>query len=196
MGSTADGVSGSHEKQRGSAPRGSTGARARLVVALVGTVLVLAYAILAVVQILVLNPVAAAPGRTLAEIHRDVETADQSLMPGFAVGIPLLGVVLALLLGVLGVRRRVPTSTSALGYLTLLAAGTPAYFMASFGAGMSLADTYGISGGDHSRWSWVLYGTSAAAMVLVGLVGIGTLLHQVLRALRAGDHTPTDPSSR
>lgn len=119
------------------ARRSGGAARGHVAVVLVGTSLVLAYATLAVVQILVLNPLAAAPGRTLSQIHRDLEAADQSLSPVLAVGIPALGVVLALVLGVVGMRSRTPVSTLALGYLVLLAAGTPAYFAASFGAGMS-----------------------------------------------------------
>lgn len=178
------------------ARRSGRAARGRVAVALVGTSLVLAYATLAVVQILVLNPLAAAPGRTLPEIHRDLEAADQSLSPVFAVGIPALGVVLALALGVFGMRSRTPVFTLALGYLALLIAGTPAYFVASFGAGMSLADTYFIGGADHSPWSWPLHATSAAATVLLALVGAGRLLQLKLRAPRAGDHTPSTPSPR
>lgn len=178
------------------ARRSGRAARGRVAVALVGTSLVLAYATLAVVQILVLNPLAAAPGRTLPEIHRDLEAADQSLSPVFAVGIPALGVVLALALGVFGMRSRTPVFTLALGYLALLIAGTPAYFVASFGAGMSLADTYFIGGADHSPWSWPLHATSAAATVLLALVGAGRLLQSKLRAPRAGDHTPSTPSPR
>lgn len=178
------------------ARRSGRAARGRVAVALVGTSLVLAYATLAVVQILVLNPLAAAPGRTLPEIHRDLEAADQSLSPVFAVGIPALGVVLALALGVFGMRSRTPVFTLALGYLALLIAGTPAYFVASFGAGMSLADTYFIGGADHSPWSWPLHATSAAATVLLALVGAGRLLQLKLRAPRAGDHTPSAPSPR
>lgn len=178
------------------ARRSGRAARGRVAVALVGTSLVLAYATLAVVQILVLNPLAAAPGRTLPEIHRDLEAADQSLSPVLAVGIPALGVVLALALGVFGMRSRTPVFTLALGYLALLIAGTPAYFVASFGAGMSLADTYFIGGADHSPWSWPLHATSAAATVLLALVGAGRLLQLKLRAPRAGDHTPSTPSPR
>ena len=178
------------------ARRSGGAARGHVAVVLVGTSLVLAYATLAVVQILVLNPLAAAPGRTLSQIHRDLEAADQSLSPVLAVGIPALGVVLALVLGVVGMRSRTPVSTLALGYLVLLAAGTPAYFAASFGAGMSLADTYFIGGADHSPWSWPLHATSAAATVLVALAGAGRLLQLMLHAPRAGDHTPGTPPPR
>lgn len=178
------------------ARRSGRAAPGRVAVVLVGTSLVLAYATLAVVQILVLNPMAAAPGRTLSEIHRDLEAAGQSLSPVLAVGVSTLGVVLALVLGVFGVRSRTPVFTLALGYLALLAAGTLAYFVASFGAGMSLADTYFIGGADHSPWSWPLHATSAAAMVLVALSGAGRLLQLILHAPRAGDHTPSTPAPR
>ena len=50
--------------------------------------------------------------------------------------------------------------------LALLVLGAPAYVVASFPAGMSLADTYGISGGDHSPWASPLFATSLAALLL------------------------------
>jgi hypothetical protein len=52
----------------------------------------------------------------------------------------------------------------------MIVLGTPAYFFASFGPGMSLADTYPISGGDHSPWARPLY--AASALALLALVGV------------------------
>ena len=55
-------------------------------------------------------------------------------------------------------------------YLILLALGTPAYFIANFGPGMALADTYGIGGADASPWAVPLHVTSMLAVIaLAGL---------------------------
>ncbi len=59
----------------------------------------------------------------------------------------------------------------AAAYLVLLVLGTPAYWVASFGPGMALADTYAISGADSSPWPAPLYVTSGLALVaLAGLL--------------------------
>ena len=50
-------------------------------------------------------------------------------------------------------------------FLVLLALGAPAYFWANFGPGMALADTFFVSGGDHSPWSAPLYVTSGLAVL-------------------------------
>ncbi len=54
--------------------------------------------------------------------------------------------------------------------LAVLALGAPAYFWGAFGMGMDLADTFMITGGDHSAVPPVLYAVSGWALVaLVGL---------------------------
>lgn len=136
-------------------------------IALVGTTLVVLYAAFAALQILVLNPLAAVPGRSLAEIQADMAAAGEptGAVPAFIV----LGIGVALALAFLVVvfwRGEARPGAALLGYALLLACGAPAYFFASFGAGMSLADTYGISGGDHAPWAKVLYVVSAAALVV------------------------------
>lgn len=65
-------------------------------VAVVGTVLVVAYALLAGAQILVLNPLAAAPGRTLEEIHADLASANEVIFTPVVVGILAPGPAIAL----------------------------------------------------------------------------------------------------
>lgn len=141
-----------------------------LVIALVGTVAVAAYAALAALQILVFNPLAGAPGLTLEQIHADMAAMNQA--PGTA-GVLIflgLGVVLALTLLVLLVRRADTTPrATAYAYLLMLALGAPVYFAVSFGPGMSLADTYFISGGDQAPWGAVLYGVSLAAVICVAI---------------------------
>lgn len=142
--------------------------RSTVVVAAVGTALVLGYATLALVQILYLNPLAAAPDRTLAEIHRDLAVANESLSAPMAFAIMGIGPIFAVVvLGLTAARRIANPWATALIYLAVLTVGPGAYFVASFGAGMSLADTYGISGADYSPWARPLYFVSLAAAVLL-----------------------------
>lgn len=161
-------------------------------IATTGTVAVTAYAALAALQILVLNPIAAAPaGGDLAQIQRDLTAANESLGAPLVLTVLGIGVVLAIALLVLLARLRDATPmAAALAYLLLLILGTPAYFMASFGAGMALAYTYMISGGDHSPWAWLLYWTSALALLSAGLLGAVSLA----RLQRRKATTPTDPA--
>ena len=143
------------------------------IVAGAGFLLVLAYAVLAVVQILILNPLAAVPGRTLEQIHADLTARNESLAIPFvffelAIGPLLAGVLLWLAL----MGRQRSALKSAVFALVLLGLGPLVYFFASFGAGMSLADTYGISGGDHSPWAGPLYVTSLLAWVALLVIGV------------------------
>lgn len=152
-------------------PAGRVGA-----VAVVGTVLVIAYALLALVQILVLNPLAAVPGAGLGEIYDGVAAAGESMsVPGVVV---CLAVGPAIAFGLL--RRvwrgpEVQTRGVVAAYLALLALGAVAYFWASFGPGMSLADTYGISGGDHSPWAVPLHVTSGVGFVALIAMALGAV---------------------
>ncbi|MCD5348396.1 hypothetical protein [Agromyces sp. S2-1-8] len=139
------------------------------------------YAGVAALQILVWNPLAAVPGRALAEIYAEAEAAGQSLTPVVTILILGAGGCLAgLVLGfaVRGVFPGVWLMVSV--YLLLLVFGAPAYFIASFSPGMSLADTYMISGGDYAPWGHVLMLVSAAA--LAGLVAIAVAA--VVRGMR------------
>ncbi|QEW00347.1 hypothetical protein F6J84_09750 [Microbacterium caowuchunii] len=138
--------------------------RAVVVIACIGTLLVIAYAGLALLQILVLNPLAAAPGRSLDRIHTEMAMAGESLSAPMAIGVLSVGVAIAVLALVLLARSRVATPIAAVfAYLLILVFGAPAYFVASFGAGMGLADTYLISGADRSPWAAPLYVISALA---------------------------------
>lgn len=146
-----------------------------LVAAIVGTVVVMAYALFAAVQILVLNPLAAVPGASLRDIYAHVAEAGDSMgvlvvLASLAVG---PGIAIALLVAVwsgpaTSVRR------VALQYLALVALGALGYFWASFGPGMALADSYFISGGDHSPWATPLYVASGLALVGSLLYGFAT----------------------
>lgn len=142
--------------------------RTVLLISVLGTVSVVVYAGLAALQILVLNPLAARPGASLAQIHADMAAMNEA--PGTAMTLAILGlgVALAVMLLVLLVRRADATPVAALlGYLSVIVMGAPAYFIASFGPGMALADTYGIGGADYSRWALPLYAASLAALVAI-----------------------------
>jgi len=142
-------------------------------IAVAGTVAVTAYAAFAALHALVLNPLAAAPGRSLAQIHDDVAAAGESLGWRMVTVILGLGVLAAVaLLRALWRSRQATARSAQLGYLTLLVAGAPAFFWASFPPGMALADTYGISGASHCRADLVLYAISAAALVTLAVLGL------------------------
>lgn len=148
--------------------------RFSLVIASLGTLLVFGYALLAVMQILWLNPLAAAPGMQLDKIWEDVAVANESMHVPVVLGIMAIGPLVAMLVLVTAaLRPKTIPLVIAVVYLLILIHGAIAYFWASFGPGMSLADTYGISGGDHSPWAIPLYLTSAAA--LMSLLGIGLM---------------------
>ena len=145
-------------------------------IALLGTAAVVAYAVLAGTQILVLNPWAAAPGRSLAQIHADLHAAGESLGTPWVLAILGLGVALAVGMVVTAWRSRSDDRLMyAFGYLALLELGTPAYWLTSFGSGMALADTYGITGGDHAPWAIPLYVTSGLAFVAMVALGLASL---------------------
>jgi hypothetical protein len=145
-------------------------------VAIAGTVVVAMFAALGAVQVLVLNPLAAVPGATLDQIDTELAAAGESLGAPLVLLIMALGAVLAGALLVLTLRGRPTTRVVAIGYLTLIMLGTPVYWVASFGAGMALADTYGISGADYSPWSMPLHLAGGAALTaLVVLLGTGQL---------------------
>lgn len=139
-------------------------------VAVIGVTAVTAYAGLAALQILVLNPLAAAPGSSLDAIYAEMDAAGEAMpvtMPLLILGV---GVAAAIVVALLSIRSRLEPAHSALLFLLLLVLGAPGYFVASFGPGMNLADTFMIGGADHSRWSLVLFavslGAAGAAVVL------------------------------
>ena len=143
------------------------------VAAIVGTIAVFLYAVLAAVQILVLNPLAFAPGKPLSQIHTDLAQAGEAIGTPLVLAILGLGPALAVLLMLLLSRQpAVGARVVGIGYAVLLAFGAPAYFIASFGPGMALADTYLTSGADHSGWSFVLYGVSAGAIVVAAVLAL------------------------
>lgn len=162
-----------------------------LVVAVIGLVVVTAYAAWAALQILVLNPLAAVPGRTLTQIYAEMDAAGELPSGGDTVGFLALGPLLAVVMVLITAVGRVPTFVTAAFTLALLIFGGPAYVMASFRWGMGLADTYGIGGGDHSGGSLVLYAVSLAAVVGMVVMGVRSP-----RAARQGPLRPRSTSPR
>lgn len=77
-------------------------------------------------------------------------------------------------LAVLCLRGRTGPLFTAMMYLAMLFFGAPAYFVASFGPGMALADTFGVSGGDHALGARPLYAVSLLAFI--GVVVLAVLL--------------------
>ena len=141
---------------------------------LVGFVAVVLYGVFGAVQILVLNPLAAAPGRTLAEVYALVDAAGEPIPVAPVLVVLGFGVLLGAVIAALSFRPRATTAAVSLGILGILAGGAPAYFVASFGPGMALADGLETTGADHSQWSILLYAVSLLAVAGMVVVGMGT----------------------
>ncbi len=87
-------------------------------------------------------------------------------------GILAVGPMLALAPLILAWRNAMSALGAAASVCLIIAAGALSYFAASFGPGMSLADTYGISGADYAPWGRVLMLVSAAALVGAAACGV------------------------
>lgn len=146
--------------------------RHTLWISIAGVVAVTAYAALAAVQILVLNPLAAAPGLSLEQIRTEMTSANEDPAPVRSVVILGVGVVLAVGVAVVSIVARAPAVVPAMAFLALLMFGAVGYFVASFSSGMALADTFGISGADSSPWARPLYAVSVLAALSIIVVGI------------------------
>ena len=139
---------------------------------LLGPVLVACYATVMVVTVLVLEPLAAMPGLTYAEVVAGLEADDTSMTTQVVVllVLALLGISASVAVSAAGLRRAVLPGTTLQLQLAVLALGAVAYFWGSFGVGMGLADAFGIDGGDHSAVPAYLYALSGAALtVLAGI---------------------------
>lgn len=153
------------------------GARA---IAISGVAVVTMYAALAAVQILILNPLAAVPGRTLVGIETEMASRGEDINEVAVLAILGIGVALAVLVAVVSIGMRWRARSAVSAFLALLVLGTPAYFLASFGPGMALADAFAISGADASPWAVPLY-----AMSLLAAAGLlASLLAEVIGATR------------
>lgn len=137
-------------------------------IVVVGVLAAAAYATIGALQILVWNPVAAVPGMSLPEIKTAMSTANEPLVEAPVYVWALAGPVIALAFGIFSIVR-FPDSPWAVTriFLILIILGTPTYFFASFNPGMSIADAFATSGGDHAPWSKILYGMSLLSLVLL-----------------------------
>lgn len=129
----------------------------------------LAHAVISAVQVLVLNPLAAIPGRGLAEIYAGVTASGESM------SVPTVFAALALPL-VLGAAVLAQTARSSLSRTTstglllgLVAFSAVTYWFASGGPAMALADAYLISGAPYSPWWMVPAGLSLAALATLAI---------------------------
>lgn len=153
--------------------------RTRLLGAL-GTLSVLSYAVFAAVQIQVLNPLDTVPGAELREIHAAVGRTADTMGWGLMIALLLPGPVVAAAAGLAGARGRLSRTALAMIMLGLLTGGSPIYLLASFPAGMTLADTFGVGGADHAPWALILHTVSLlavlalAALVILQAVQTGT----------------------
>ncbi|WP_313823711.1 hypothetical protein, partial [Citricoccus sp.] len=124
----------------------------------------------AALQILVWNPLAAVPGMTLGQIRHAMEEASEALHLAPVIIVLGLGVILTAILVTWMVRAGGAAIHVVLLGLALVACGALAYILASFNAGMSLADAFAISGGDVAPWGGVLLQFSAVAFLAFWLV--------------------------
>ncbi|MGN6408860.1 MAG: hypothetical protein ACTHMH_10970 [Curtobacterium sp.] len=162
--------------------------RTNRLVAGTGVAVVALYAALLAIQALVLDPLAAVPGATLAEIHAHLEREGFAVGTDTAVvvGIALVGVALAVGLGTsLVVTRARPFVTVAV-LLGVVALGGPMTWWSGFWLGMDVADAYGVDGGAHTPWAGVLLVTSAIALAAIPFV---LVIGQAFSANRARRRT-------
>jgi hypothetical protein len=137
-------------------------------IVLVGVLATAAYATIGAFQILVWNPMAAVPSMSLQEIRTAMSAANESLVEAPVYAWALAGPIIALAFGVLSLVK-FPDSPWAVTrvFLILIILGLPTYFFASFNPGMSIADAFATSGGDHAPWSRILYWMSLLSLVLL-----------------------------
>ncbi len=134
----------------------------------------MAYAALMAVESLVLDPLAAVPGQSLAQIHAHLthEGMDVAADISSVLTFSAIGVLLALAVAFFGLLVRAPVAGLVIAFLSLLGLGAVAAFRNGFALGMDVADAYGTSGGAHTIWPGVLYITSVAALVAIPVVAI------------------------
>lgn len=148
-----------------------------------GTALVLAYAVFAALQIQVLNPLAAVPDSSLREIRAAVGNTADTMGWGLMIIVLALGPLIAGTITIIGWRGRISTAGMLAAMLGLLLVGTPAYFVASFPAGMTLADTFGIGGADHSPWAQLLHLVSLLALIALVVIAIRAVIRATGRSI-------------
>lgn len=141
-------------------------------VSIIGVLVVTAYAALAAVQITVWTPLAAVPGLALGEIRAEMASAGEH--PGEAWVVTFLGagVVIAIAAAIVLIRGRAHPALATIVFASILMMGGPAFFVASFGPGMSLADTFFVSAGVALPGIAPFYLTSALMVPAIAAAGV------------------------
>ncbi|GAB3305015.1 hypothetical protein GCM10027427_33680 [Pseudoclavibacter terrae] len=155
---------------------------AAIVVGCVGFLLVTGYAVFGMLQVLVLDPLAAVPDMTLEEIYLHAARSNETIHVWVVA--MLLGPGLLLGLGslVLSCRRGATWVQSAAVAAGLLFLGGFPFFWAWFGVGMNVADAFGTSGGDHTGWGAVMWATSGCAALVLLLLAVWVGVRSGVRA--------------
>lgn len=136
----------------------------------VGFGLIACYAVVGALQILIWNPLAAVPGSTLREIRAQMDGFNESTGTATVLVWAAIGILLGAGVLVAALRRKISAAGATRLPLVIIVLGAPSLMIASFPAGMGLADTFGISGGDHAPWGALLYLVSAAALILLAFI--------------------------
>lgn len=132
-----------------------------------GFLLVIAYAVTGLLQVLIWNPLAAAPESTWSEILATTGWIQGSSTIPMVLAWASFGIIFATLGLCLGLRWKISTLSMTRCFLCLLVLGAPGLLVVSFPAGMGLADSYGISGADLAPWASLLYVVSAVALLIL-----------------------------
>ena len=150
---------------------------------LLGLAGVALYATVGVLQVLVWNPMAAVPGETLGDIRAQLAQANAPLTGAAVVTWAIVGMLVSVVVLIFATTRAsVTTELVVAATLVLLVFVAPGHIFVAFGPGISIADTFGVSGADHAPWGGVLYLVSGFA--LAGLIVL------IIRAARSRAATP------
>lgn len=159
--------------ERRSAPHGS-----RTLAAVAGVVLLSAILAIGAMDVLVWNPQAKVPGLTIEQIYARMEAFDTFEPQSSYIAVALWAAIwlgLAIAVGVIASRVKSAWLTPRRLAILFLGMGGSAMvfkFFAGFGIGMTIADTFGLSGGDVSLVSAGYFALGpmaiAAAIILLG----------------------------
>lgn len=136
---------------------------------IVGFLFIAAYSVAGLLQILVLNPLAAVPGATLDEINAQMERANDSLAAPMVIAWAAIGTLLAAGVLIGAHAQRLSAEAAAVLNLLIIVLAAPSHWFVSIPAGLGIADVFATTGGDHAPWGMVLYGVSAAALAVLVL---------------------------
>lgn len=155
---------------------------AAIVVGCVGFLLVIGYAVLGMLQVLVLDPLAAVPDMSLEEIYIHAARSNETIHVWVVVTLLDPGLLLGLGSLVLSFRRGATWVQSAAVASGLLFLGGLPFFWAWFGVGMNIADAFGTSGGDHTGLGAVMWATSGCGALVLLLLAVWVGVRSGVRA--------------